>query len=166
MIKKVQQWFPLIILVTSIVVAVMAFLPGLAKDDTTFTGLKLVFGGYGNMSIGGVTLGKDFGFSFVNFLAYFGPVVMAIIVAILGALDRNQGIVKMVLAVVTAVLFVLSLVFIILLAKNSGTNTPLGTITLDEAGFKLAYGAIIALIFALVGTMASILYAAMQVMKR
>lgn len=166
MIKKVQQYFPLIILVTSIVVAVMAFLPGLVKDDTSFTGLKLIFGGYGDFSIGGVTLGKDFGFSFFNFLAYFGPVVMAIIVAILGALDRNQGLVKMVLAIATAALFVLSLVFIILLAQNSGSKGILGTVTLDDIGFKLAYGAIIALIAALVGTMSSILYAAMQVMKR
>lgn len=167
MIKKVQQWFPLIILVTSIVVAVMAFLPAAGKGEDTITGLKLVFGGFGNASVGGVQLAKDSGFVFWNFLAFFGPVVMAIVVAVLGMLDKNQGMVKMVLAVVTAVLFVLSVVFLLMLTKNSYVTVPiLGNQTLASFDIGLAWGAIIAVIAAVVGTLVSVAYAAMQIMKK
>lgn len=167
MIKKVQQWFPLIILVTSVVVAVMAFLPGLAKDDTAIAGFKLAFGGYGKDNFLGV---KDAGFSFPNFLAYFGPVVIAIVVAILGALDKNTGIIKLVLGFVTAAMFVLAVIFIIRLSEGAYTQvTVLGSTvktTLKSLDFKLAWGAIVALIAAILGVVASTGYAFMQVMEK
>lgn len=168
--KKIQQYFPLLLLVSAIILAVMAFFPAIKVDaDNMITGLKTAFGGFAdNITIGGNTLGKDSGFQIMNFLAFFGPAVIAIIAAVLGALGKNKGLIAIIIGMATALFFVLALVFLINIRTNTYYEfTLFGTTT--KATFKeadLGWGAIVAMIFAGVGAVVSVLNAVIGILKK
>lgn len=165
--KKMKKFVPFVALAMAVVVFVMLFLPGVTVtalgQTNTITGLKLSFGGFG----GNI---KDSGFVFVNFLAYFGPLLAAIAIGVSMGLNKNKGLLKLVLSAALAVLFVFSIVFLLQLASNAYTSvTVMGVTvktTLADAGYKPAVGAIVGVVVAVIGLVASALDVVLQVLKK
>lgn len=159
--KELKKFAPFVALAMAVVVFIMAFLPGVTAtilgQTSTITGLKLAFGGFGG------NLG-DSGFVFVNFLAYFGPLLAAIAIAVLIGLKKNKGLVKLVLGVVLALLFLLSIIFLAMVAKNAWIGAA--GATLAKAGYKLAAGSIIGIVASVIGLLASGFDVVMQVLKK
>ncbi len=156
--KELKKFAPFVALIMAILVMVMAFLPGATitafGQTKTINGLQLAFGGFGGNA-------DDSGFVFLNFLAYFGPLLAAIAIIVLMVLGKNKGLLKLLLSAALAVLFVLSVVFLLQLVDNAySSGTVLGVtikVTLAEAGYKIATGAIIGIVMACVGALASAL---------
>ncbi len=122
-------------------------------NPVTYQGMNLAFGkDLGGISLFGITSETKINFSFLVVLAYFLPLVLAIILC-LGQVATKSKTVKFVFGVIAFAGFVASLILIILTTQIStvtykGSYSGVTTATLAKwsSSFKLAYGSYIAIV--------------------
>lgn len=159
--KKMTKSLPAITLLLALILALMTVLTVLKTDngDEIMNGLKAVFGG--NVASVGGFASVDVNFSFLNFLAFFLPLLLT------GGLffsQRKKSDLKTALSVLVVAAFVFS--FIILI--NLGTYTKGsaeafgGTVTYTYESAKLAIGSLVALVISALGIISSLTYTLTQ----
>ncbi|MDD3128738.1 MAG: hypothetical protein PHW21_00015 [Candidatus Izemoplasmatales bacterium] len=167
MIIKVQKFLPLVSLVFSLFLLFSALFTVLSiNDQAIMTGLEAIFGGE-IASIAGFA-SADVNFSFLNFIAFFLPALLTIGIAIYGMKNQETNTVKSILGIVLTIVFILSIILISTMANNTtATLSVMGSdTTFSYEGANLAIGSILALIFAILGTVSSTLYSVMQFAKK
>lgn len=165
MLKKIQKVLPLVSLVLGLLLLFSGFFTVLSADgNSIMNGMKAIFGGSA-AAIGSFNL-ATVNFSFLNFLAFFLPAIISIGIAIYGMVNQEMNLIKSILGVVLAVAFVLSVIFISTLPANTtATTAVLGTV-FNYGSADLAIGAILGLVFSILGAITSILYTVMQFAKK
>lgn len=144
-----------IILFLGIVSTLMIFLPALSYNDSdsTFTGFEAVFGteflDLGQFGSGQIK------FSFLGVIAFLAPVAGSLI-----AIFAKKGM------LIASTLFALGAVLLFTLpAHTTTTMNVLGSVSEIDVNYGMAYGLIIAAIFAVIGsifTLANVLYKNLQ----
>jgi len=165
MMKNIQKILPLVSLVLGLLLLFSGFFTALTIDgNSIMSGMKAIFGGSA-AAIGGFSL-ATVNFSFLNFLGFFLPAIIAIGVAIYGMKNQEPNLVKTILGTILAFVFVLSIIFISVLPKNTtATGEVFGTVFNYESA-DLGIGAILGIIFAILGAITSVLHSVIQFAKK
>ncbi len=164
--KKIQSYLPLFSLVFSLLLLFMAFLNALSVDgEPIMNGIKAIFGG--NIASVGDFASADVTFSLLNFIAFFLPAVLSIAIAIYGVKNQKPNAIKLILGLLVAISFVLSVVLISTLPTNTKALISIfgGETSFTYEGAALGIGAVLGLIFAILGSVTSILYSVLQLQK-
>ena len=151
------------LLLISIVVACMVFLPGISiGEDFTVAGLQTVFGGTVTKTaeIGGQSVTTELGETAFNVGAFFGfilPVILCLVYFIIDKVSPKAG---RVLVILPAAGFIASAVLCFLTNKlfvtaNDG-SVVIQALNLLGAEFKLGVGPIVAGSVAIVGALTSL----------
>lgn len=159
--KKYKKSIPFLFLFIAVLLAAMTALNVLQTNngDIIMNGIKATFGG--NVTQVGSFLSVDVNFSFLNFIAFFGPLILSVLLVYYISNHKKVTSTTALLSILVMISFIAS--FIILM--NLGTYTT-GTAEIfgGDANYtyesaKLAIGAIFALVFAGAGALATLGYA-------
>ncbi|CDR30731.1 Uncharacterised protein [Acholeplasma oculi] len=164
MIKKIQNILPVIILLLSLFIASTIFLPVLEYDgEAMFSGFIAVFGGEGRV-FGSFGPTYIIPFSYYNFIAFFLPSILSILVFIMVINEKKTSVYKMVLGVLLSITFTLSIILIFQVPVNTSYSTVIlgQTVTGNYANYQLAIGGIISYVLAIIGSVLSLLYTILQ----
>lgn len=168
MLDKIKKLIPLITLCLSLLLFLSSFFTVLKTDDNEamMNGMKAIFGG--EIAAFGPFLSANVKFSFPNLLAFFFPAIISIALAIYSLLDKEGITVKKILDLVIFAGFILSIVLIVMLPHNTiGAVDWFGNEnTFTYEGAKLAIGAILGLIFAVLGFLLSAYHHLTQLLKK
>lgn len=159
MFKKIEQFLPLIIIVSSLLMAIMIFFPALSDgEDYLIKGTTTVFGG--ELVSFGSLMNVSVNFNILNLLAYVLPFLLSIILFTVNIRTNKKGLVKLILSVLLLVSFLLSLIVFISLGSYTIVTTEIfnGSGTSDLGGYSLAVGAIISLVLSVIGIVSSTLH--------
>lgn len=164
MTKKLQNALPLLVLVFGLLIAAMMFFNVLEDSDgkAIMTGLTATFGGTPYQF--GAFMTHTVHFSFLNLLAFLLPAFISLIVTILVINHKKTSISKLLLAVILTFVFGLSFVLLLQLPENTKfTNSSIiGDITGNYSNAKLALSGILSYVFAILGTITSLIYTVLQ----
>ncbi len=167
MYKKIREVLPIVIIGLSMLIAITSILTVLktSNDDAIMTGLTAIFGG--EVAALGSFASVDVNFSLFNFLAFYLPVIVALLIFFMGRKTKLEHFILFLLSVLLTATFIGSIVIISNLgAYTQGTATLLGIeTTYTYEGAKLALGSIISLILAILGALSSALLALSQFKK-
>ena len=166
MFKKLQSYLPLVSLVLALLLLFSSFFNALSVEgDPIMTGIKAIFGG--NIGSIGSFASADVQFSFLNLIGFFLPAVIAIITAIYGIRNQKASATKLFLGLILAVAFILSVIFVSSTPDNTTAMVTLfgGETTFDYGSASLGIGAVLGLIFSILGTISSIMYALVQIQE-
>ncbi|MFA7076744.1 MAG: hypothetical protein WC152_08800, partial [Candidatus Izemoplasmatales bacterium] len=90
MLLKIQKYLPLVSLVLGLLLLFSAFLTALSSnDEAIMTGITAIFGG--NIVDAGIFGSAKVNFSFLNFLAFFLPALVAIVIAVYGMVNQKPN---------------------------------------------------------------------------
>lgn len=159
MFKKIEQFLPLLMIVSSILIAIMIFFPALSDDESNLiNGTMAVFGG--EIISFGSLINSRVNFNLVNLFAYLLPLVLTVILFILNVRSNKSSIIKFILSAIILASFVFSLIIFLSLGSYTiiTTTTFAGTITSDFSNSDLGIGAILSLIIAIIGIVSSTLH--------
>ncbi len=113
--KKYVKYVDLVMAALAVVALIMLFLPAV-EYSKSYNGLKVVFGYTEKSSLGGLQISSEvFGFSFMNLLTYL-LVIGSAVCAVLSYAKKNKValLVAIVLAIVSAVFFLLTKNFVVI----------------------------------------------------
>lgn len=163
--KKTKDSLPIFIVLFSILLALTVVLNVLntGDGDAIMNGFKAVFGGEVG-SIGSFA-SVDVVFSIINFIVFFLPVILAILLFVLGGSRKKDKRLNLLLALLLTASFVFSIVILSDLGAYTKGTVALGGIGGDYTyeGSKLAIGSILAIVFSSGGIIASLFHGLGQV---
>jgi len=158
--KTTTKNLPIFMIFFSLLLALTVFLDVLKTDDgdIIMDGLKAIFGG--EVASIGSFASVDVSFSIMNFIAFFLPIILAILLFVLGGKRKKGEPINILLGLLLSASFVFSIVII----NNLGMHTT-GTVSVGSIGTnynyedsKLAIGSILALVFSAGGILSSLFY--------
>ena len=167
MYKKLKEALPLITVVFGALIALMIVFNVLRTDDgdAIMNGLTAVFGGE-VAAIGGF-VSVDVNFSFLNLLAFFLPLIAAVVLFFLGKKTKKDMIMNVVFGVLLLGVFLFSMIIFTNIGSYTKGTATVGFISGDYTyeGAKIAIGAVFGMIFAIVGVLGSLLHVFIQFKK-
>jgi hypothetical protein len=159
MYKKIKVYLPLVTLSVGILIALMSIFTVLKTNDgdAIMTGFVAVFGG--EVAAFGTFASVDVQFSFFSFLAFFLPFLLSLGLFFVDKTTKLDKLINILLGLLLAIVYVYALyVFVNLGVYTKGTATILGIeTTYSYEGAKLAIGAVLGVVFAVIGVLASLL---------
>ena len=162
--KKYKNTLPVLSFLFALLLAVMLVFDVLETDDgnAIMDGFKAVFGG--NVGSVGSFASVDVNFSILNLLAFLLPLILSIIL-IAQSRGKKKSLTKAIHQVMLVVAFVFTIVIMINLGQyTKGTAELFGSETsYTYEGAKLAIGAILAIVFAGLGTVTTLVEVALDV---
>ena len=159
MFKNLKIYLPITSLLFALLLLFSIFFNALSLDgEPVMLGTKAIFGG----SIGaiGSFVSADVNFGNENFIAFFMPAIVAIILAIYSMRNKKTTPLKMLLSVLLTIFFVISVILIISMPEHTTATITsfLGDTSFDYGATTLGIGAIIGLITSILGAISSILF--------
>lgn len=160
--NKIKKFAPLAAAVAAVIALIMIFLPAIAVEEETYSGLKVIFGYTEKESGMGITLKVEvFAFSFMNLLTYL-LVIAGGVCGVLAFMKSDKPIFTWIAAACLAlagIFFFCSVGFTVL----SKDLVDLGA---TKENFKLGAGAVIGGIVSILGALCAIAPTALKALKK
>src|SRR5690554_861126 len=167
MTKKIENVLPVFILLFALLVLGSMFFDVLkySNGEPIMTGVVATFGGT-PYSVG-TFFNHTIQFSFLNATGFLLPAIMSIIFVVSVINSKKTSLIKMVFGVLLTLSFILSVVLLFQLPVNTIHTTTLGGFTVrgNFSGEDLAIGAILGYVFAIIGSIISLIYTVLQFEK-
>lgn len=167
MSNKNIKYLPIISLILSLLLMFSVVFTAFSSDgEPIMNGIKATFGG--NVGSIGDFASADVNFSILNFIAFFLPAILALVFTIYMVRNQKNKSFILVFNWILAVSFIVSVFFIAYLPKHTSVTFTLlgGQTTGDYVGANLAIGGILALIFAILGSITTITYGVLKLSKK
>lgn len=167
MTRKLEKLLPIVILFFGLLILFTIFLDSLENNngEAIMSGITATFGG--NPYQFGIYFDHTIHFSTYNFIAYILPAFVSMLFIRMVINTKKTSVPKQILGLILTLTFMVSLVLFFQLPANTVHTTNILGVDVNGnfSNLNLAIGPILGYIFAILGTISSILYTILQFEK-